>query len=253
MRIAVQALIDAGNQPTSSRSVRIAAYKRGLRFWKLAESLAKHGALSRRELIGAVFAPSTGASASEVEQYISAGLLTYCNAPPWSEEASEYSSSSSSSAGRAAASQLPTAAATVGVDSAEVSIDSNQIWVAPAAPRLRCAFASMVNADPSCQAYKVAAETELAKHEQAMRMEQLAARRVEIAAETTAVARVLEGCPALVEESSNGPSPSPSPEMAIGWLRELAAEGRAGAAELRRVRAEYDAMKWKGRWATDTS
>ena len=104
-------------------------------------------------------------------------------------------------------------------------------WVSAASPRLRAAFGVFVK-DASCQAYKEKAEGELLKHEQAQRIGQLADRRKEQADELKALTKAIDV--QGVEEA----------------FQQLQVERQETIDELKRVRAEYDQMKWKGRWVT---
>ena len=64
------------------------------------------------------------------------------------------------------------------------------MWVAAASPRLRAAFVSLVS-DPASIAYAEKASAERTQHERMQRMEQLAIRRVEQAADAAAMGRWL--------------------------------------------------------------
>ena len=206
-------MIDEGNSPALGRSARIAAYKRGLRFWAMAEALSR-GPMLRVELAATVFGATGGSSAEEIEEYLSLGLLTY--------------------AGEAAVADAPDSSDAADADAQ----NNNRVWVCAASPRLQAGFASLTS-DPLCVAFKSKASGELARHEMLMRGEQLAARRGEQAADATALGRLLGS------ESLEG-APRAGVEHA---LERLVDEWQHTTAELQQVRNEYDRAKWKGRWA----
>ena len=181
--------------------------------------LAQRGAVPRCELVASLFAPTAGASAAELEaSYLRTGLLTYC---------------------RPAEAAAAAAAAGAGAGAGGDGGPQDTLWVAPASARLRAAFGSLVS-DGRWQSYRERALAELAKLELLQRAEQLAGRRAEQAAEGEALAR-------LMASGAAGADAGASALLAEG-ARLLGEERARTAAELRRVREEYDALRWRGRW-----
>ena len=222
-----EGLLDQGNDTARSRKERVAAYKRGARFWKLARCIAERGSVARSEIVRSTFAPSGGCSAGEVESYIGHGLLTYQSAP-----------------------------------CAPLAGDVEDVWLAAASPRLRAAFVSLVS-DPASIAYAEKAASELIQQERMQRMEQLASRRAEQAADAAAVGRWLVGLSSTVDTSlgnasaDGGPHGSPSGAHAqshqlLALSARLETECHATLSELSVVREEYDLEKWRGRWSGTT-
>ena len=125
--------------------------------------------------------------------------------------------------------------------------------ISAASPRLRAAF-GWLTSDAACIVYKQKAAAELAKHEALQRIEQLAARRAEqtSAAQAMGVRAAAGTCMATLvpgdgaARSTDGPAACRAADGEL-W-RELDEEHGQTTRELRRVRAEYDEMKWKGRW-----
>ncbi len=122
----------------------------------------------------------------------------------------------------------------------EQDVGGDGVWVGAASPRLKAALGALVG-HPLHRAHREKAAAELEKHEQAERIEQLAARRSELAAEIaawSALARtsLLEGDEALRKEVKEAVMLS-------------AREQRSVAAEVRTVREQYDTMRWKRRWS----
>ena len=152
-----QSIIDEGGSTSRSKSTRVAAYKRGLRFWKLAEKLASEEKVELMELSAGVFRATGGATAKEIDVLLANGLLSYTHGPSPGE---------------------------VGV------------WITAGSPRLLAGFRHLVS-DSSCLAYKHHAELELAKHEQTSRIQQLAQRRNEQALEMRALALLDSGGEAM--------------------------------------------------------
>jgi len=117
--------------------------------------------------------------------------------------------------------------------------DDRDIGIAAASPRLRAAFGTLT-ADARCKAYRDKLSGELAKLEQQQRMAQLSERRLELAAERRGTASALAATPA--EDGA----------LRAALLKAAAAgeaEREEITAELKRVRDEFDALKWKGRWS----
>ena len=117
--------------------------------------------------------------------------------------------------------------------------DDRDIGIAAASPRLRAAFGTLT-ADARCKATGEKLSGELAKLEQQQRMAQLSERRLELAAERRGTASALAATPA--EDGA----------LRAALLKAAAAgeaEREEITAELKRVRDEFDALKWKGRWS----
>lgn len=236
-------LIDEGNDNTSPRGARIGAYKRGLRFWAVAELLARNAAIPRAELAASVFAPTNGAAAEEiVDIYLRHGLITYCRPPPpvpksAAEEDSllEYDDGGTDDDGSAHEVDRYRCAE----DVTALAARDEALWVTTS-PRVRAALTALV-ADEACQRYRRKAEDELAKHEQQQRIAQLAERRREQSAETDALARLIGALDLEEDELARASFLTAQHDLMIN-------ERQRTVTELRRVRREYDALKWKGRW-----
>ena len=93
-----------------------------------------------------------GAAAAEVEAYVASGLLAYAEGGEALREGG--------------------GAPAEGSDNDDER-SGGDLWVVAASPRIRAAFASLTT-DAACVAYRSKAASELAKHEQAQRIEQLA-------------------------------------------------------------------------------
>ena len=118
--------------------------------------------------------------------------------------------------------------------------DDRDIGIAAASPRLRAPRSARSPADARCKAYRDKLSGELAKLEQQQRMAQLSERRLELAAERRGTASALAATPA--EDGA----------LSAALLKAAAAgeaEREEITAELKRVRDEFDALKWKGRWS----
>ena len=222
-------------------------------------------------------AGTNGASAAEVEDYLTAGLLSYVGNESYMGGDPHVGDG---------ASQLVGAG---GADGREG--DGSSILVGAGSPRLRAAFNTVVS-DPACRAYRDKAIVELEKHElmqvcnrprpprqmprpptrpfrpspchpvrpnltspesvtspcayaPLQRMEQLATRRAEQTAEAASAARLYTAYREGGEAAS-----ADAARVHAAW-KATADEQAATADELRRVRGEYDQAKWKGRWAAD--
>ena len=111
-------------------------------------------------------------------------------------------------------------------------------------------------AAPSKYAEKASAER--TQHERMQRMEQLAIRRVEQAADAAAMGRWLAGLSATVDGSDasaggdewRGSLSEPHQQLLAVSAR-LEREWDETVTELKVVREEYDLAKWKGRWSNE--
>ena len=198
-------LVDEGHMLGNSRAFSVAAYKRALRFWKMAHIIAERGQLPRHELVGEVFGSGSGTATQEIEEYVAARLLTYC-----SPSESQYNS---------------------------FGTPSGELWVSAASPLIRGAFKSLCSDDSVHRSNRAKVEADLAKHELSQREAQLSKRRHEQSIQKNALAE-------LLKVSVDGDE-----ELELRRMtNELCIESRATVSELRVVRQEYDAQKWKGRW-----
>lgn len=186
----------------------ITSYKRALRFWKMAKVIADQEAVPRQAMVNQVFGPGKGVSASEIEEYVAAGLITYCS--PLSEQGE-----------------------------GKVSPASGDLWLSAASPLIRGAFAYLTNKDLATSHSK-AVELELAKLQLQQREAQLSKRVIEQSTQTRASAELLKVLPRLgsmKEEEDLGK-----------MISMLGTESSRTLSELQSVRQEYDLLKWKNKW-----
>jgi len=187
----------------------IPSYKRALRYWKMASIIAKRETMPRQDMVNQVFGPGKGVSASEIEDYVASGLLTYCS--PHDTR-----------------------------DDGTVSPASGELWLSAASPLIRGAFAYLTNGGGLAASHSKAVESELAKLELQQREAQLGRRVVEQATRSRAAAELLKVMPRL--GSNKG-------EDDLGELISvLGTQSRETLSELQSVRKEYDVLKWKNRW-----
>ena len=186
----------------------ITSYKRALRFWEMAKVIADQEAVPRQAMVNQVFGPGKGVSASEIEEYVAAGLITYCS--PLSEQGE-----------------------------GKVSPASGDLWLSAASPLIRGAFAYITNKDLAISHSK-AVELELAKLQLQQRKAQLSKRVIEQSTQTRASAELLKVLPrigSMKEEEDLGK-----------MISMLGTESSRTLSELQSVRQEYDLLKWKNKW-----
>lgn len=203
-----QRLVDLGNDVSIRRSARIAAYKRAERFWALAELMAAEGRVSRHRLVSAVYGPTSGSVATEVEALIASNLLTYCKGPS----------------------------------------EGREVWVSASSPRKRIAFAQLVADDAMVAyrtkaKVELANHERLQRMEQlALRREE----QSDAAEGFEGMGQLL--ATAVPSGDGGAPEHDGVRAKLVRMLEVLTDEQRRTMAEIACVREEYDVAKWKGRW-----
>ena len=187
----------------------IASYKKALRFWEMAKVIADEGALPRQAMVNQVFGPGKGVSASEIEEYVAAGILTYCS--PDNK---------------------------LGEGKYETRRAHGQLWLSAASPLIRGAFAHLTNPDLDIPLYS-AVEYELTKLMLQQRDGQLSKRLIEQSTRRRASAELMKVAPQLGRREGD------DIKNLISLLDE---ESRETVSELRTVQQEYDLLKWKNKW-----
>lgn len=200
---------------------RLVSLKRALRFWNMAKIIADRGALPRQEMVNRVFRPGKGVSASEIEDYVAKGLVTYCSPP--TDDADEEGSINVKEDGAA---EQPEPSA------------NGELWLSAASPLIRGAFAHLTD-DAMSPSHLTAVEREVEKLELATRESQLGRRLAEHSSRMRASAELMRVARRVGarEEEDLGKVISTS-----------CIEGLDTLTELRRVRRQYDALKWKNKW-----
>jgi len=187
---------------------RLTRLKRALRFLNMAKIIADKGALPRQSMVNQVFRPAKGASASEIEDYVAKGLLAYCSPP------------------------------IDGTSNNPISVANGELWLSAASPLIRRAFAHLASPELA-PSHELALEKEILKLELQNRDGQLSRRLAEQSARIRASAELLKVGRRLGIEG----------EEKLGQIvSESSVETVDAMSELRRVRKDYDELKWKNKW-----